>query len=86
MKDGIQGKLIDLGKNIETPIPQLMEEILEFVDDVVDPLGSRKEIEYIRTIMKEGTSADRQLQKYKENDSMKEVVDMLIENTMAECN
>ncbi|MCW3095672.1 MAG: putative enzyme, partial [Chthonomonadaceae bacterium] len=44
---GISGKLIDFGKKIEVPFPDLMDEYLEFVDDVVDELGSRKEIEYI---------------------------------------
>ena len=37
-----------------------MEELLEFIDDVVDELGSRKEVEYLRTILKNGTGADRQ--------------------------
>lgn len=85
MKNGIQGKLIDLGKNVETPIPQLMEEMLKFVDDVVDPLGSRKEIEYIRTIMKEGTSADRQLMCFKETGKMENVVDQLVAETVDGC-
>ena len=40
-------------------------EYLEFVDDVVDELGSREEINYIREIMKNGTGADRQLRVYR---------------------
>ena len=34
---------------------------MAFVDDVVDELGPRKEVEYVHNILGEGTSADRQL-------------------------
>ena len=44
---------------------ELALELLEFVDDVVDELGSRKALDYVHTILAEGTSADRQLQVYK---------------------
>src|SRR5882757_1241249 len=38
---GIDGKLLDLGNKKEVPIKDLIHELLEFVDEVVDPLGSR---------------------------------------------
>ena len=41
-------------------------ELLEFVDDVVDDLGSRAAVEYVHTILAEGTSADRQLRVFRE--------------------
>ena len=44
---GLDGKLIDFGKQKEVPARDLMLEYLEFVDDVVDELGCREEIEYI---------------------------------------
>lgn len=81
VKAGIDGKLIDFGKQEEVPLRLLMEELLELVDDIVDHLGSRREIEYVRTILKEGTSADRQLRKHKETDSLEAVIDMLAEET-----
>jgi glutamate---cysteine ligase / carboxylate-amine ligase len=52
------------------------------VDDVVDPLDSRKEIEHIHTILQRGTSADEQLAVYQRTNDLNEVVDMLIERTM----
>jgi len=85
IKDGIDGKLIDFGKESEIPLRSLMEEILELIDDVVDPLGTRQEIEYIRTILEEGTSADRQLKCYKETGSFKAVIDQLCLETMDGC-
>jgi glutamate---cysteine ligase / carboxylate-amine ligase len=78
---GIEGKLIDFGKQIEVPEPELIEEYLAFVDDVVDELGSRKEVEYVREILKMGTGADRQLQVYRKTGDMKAVMDYIIEET-----
>jgi carboxylate-amine ligase len=82
IKDGIDGKLIDLGKEEEVPVRLLMSEMLDLIDDVVDKLGTRREIERVRTILREGTSADRQLRKYHETDDLKAVVDMLAEETV----
>ena len=77
---GIDGKLIDFGKQKEVPVRDLVLELLEFIDDVVDELGSRKEVEYVHTILEGGTSADRQLRVYEETGDLKAVVD----NVMAE--
>jgi carboxylate-amine ligase len=78
---GLDGKLIDFGKQTEVPERELIEEYLEFVDDVLDELGSRKEVEYVREIMKMGTGADRQLKVYRKTGDMKAVVDYIIEET-----
>jgi glutamate---cysteine ligase / carboxylate-amine ligase len=85
VRDGINGTLLDLGKEEEVPVHFLIEEILEMVDDVLDDLRIREDVEYVRTILKEGTSADRQLRKYEETDSLEEVVDMLAEETVMDC-
>ena len=79
---GLDGKLIDFGKQKEVPVRDLIYELLDFVDDVVDELGSRKELEYIHTILANGTSADRQLKTYEETNDLNEVVDQLIAETM----
>jgi glutamate---cysteine ligase / carboxylate-amine ligase len=62
---------------------QLMLEYLEFIDDVVDGLGSRSEINYIYEIMKQGTGADRQLRVFEETHDLKKVVDYMVEETSA---
>ncbi|MDT4896567.1 MAG: glutamate---cysteine ligase / carboxylate-amine ligase [Acidobacteriota bacterium] len=79
---GLDGKMIDFGKQKEVPVRDLILELLEFVDDVLDDLGSRKEVEHIHTILERGTSADEQLQIYRETNDLKVVVDRLIERTM----
>ena len=80
---GLDGKMIDFGKEIEVPVRPLIEEYLAFVDDVVDGLGSRKQIEYIRTILENGTGADRQLKVWRETNDLTKVVDYIIEETEA---
>src|SRR5262249_42467471 len=44
---GLEGKLIDFGKRAEVETKALVYEMVAFVDDVVDSLGSRKEVEYL---------------------------------------
>ncbi|MFQ5707973.1 MAG: carboxylate-amine ligase [bacterium] len=85
IKDGIDSKLIDFGKEEEVPLRFLVNELLELIDDVVDQLGTREEIELVRTILEEGTSADRQLRIYKETGDLKAVVDQLAEETVIGC-
>ena len=78
---GIQGKMIDFGKNREVPVPDLIAEMLEWVDDVVDDLGSRAEVEYARDILRHGTSADRQLEAYEQTGDYRAVVDYIVSET-----
>jgi carboxylate-amine ligase len=79
---GLSGKMIDFGKRKEVPVRDLVRELLDFVDDVVDDLCSRREIEHIHTILERGTSADEQLQVFQETGSLHAVVDRLMERTM----
>ena len=82
---GTEGRLIDFGKQQDVPMTTLTREILEFVDDVVDDLGSRSEVEYVHTILEGGTSADRQLATYRETGDFKAVVDRLVAETREGC-
>lgn len=79
---GIEGKMIDWGKQVELPARDLIREMIEwFIGDVVDELGTRKEVEYAYRILDEGASADRQLAVFKETGDLKAVVDHLIRET-----
>lgn len=79
---GLEGKLIDFGKRTEVEAKALVYEMVEFVDDVVDELGSRKDVEYLLKICETGSSADRQLAIYNQTNDLKAVVDNLINETM----
>jgi carboxylate-amine ligase len=79
---GLDGQLIDFGREEQLPARNLIRELLEwFLADVVDELGSRKEVEYAFRILEEGTSADRQLAVWRETGDLKSVVDLLVRET-----
>jgi carboxylate-amine ligase len=78
---GISGKLIDFGKQEEVDYKLLVVELLEFIDDVVDELGSRSEIEYIHQILEMGSGADRQLAVFEQTNDLKAVVDYIVSET-----
>jgi carboxylate-amine ligase len=79
---GIDGKLIDFGQEKQVPVKELIPELLDFVDDVLDDLGSRHEIEGVLKILENGTGADRQLKVFKETGSIQSVVDFIIDETV----
>jgi glutamate---cysteine ligase / carboxylate-amine ligase len=82
MRFGIDGQLIDFGKGVEVPMRELAEELLHFVDDVVDDLGSRAAVESVHRILNEGTGADRQLEVFHRSGDLSAVVDYLAEETL----
>jgi carboxylate-amine ligase len=79
---GIDGKMIDFGLEKEVETKLLMKEFVAFVDDVLDELGSRKEVEYVFEILKNGTGADKQLKVFKETNDLIKVVDFITEQTI----
>jgi carboxylate-amine ligase len=79
---GLDGKLIDFGKEQELPARELIHELLDwFIGDVVDELGSRQQVAYAYKILEGGASSDRQLVTYHRTGEIKSVVDQLIEET-----
>jgi carboxylate-amine ligase len=81
---GLDGKLMDLGKKQELPARELVREMIEwFLADVLDELGTRKEVEYAFEILKYGSSADRQLAVFERTGDLKAVVDHLVAETRA---
>lgn len=78
---GLEGKLIDFGKQEEVSLHLLIPELLDFVDDVVDELGSREALAYIPIMLKNGTGADRQLEVFNKTQNLESVVDYIIAQT-----
>ncbi|GAB4426433.1 MAG: carboxylate-amine ligase [Bacteroidia bacterium] len=79
---GIDGKLIDFGKEEEVPARDLIRELLEFVDEEVDGLDSRDTLQDVYRILEQGTGADRQLRVYEETQNLHAVVDFILEETV----
>ena len=80
---GLDGKLIDFGQETEKPARELMLEYLDFVDDVLDELDSRKEVEYVRTMLEHGNGAERQLKVFERTQDLKKVVEYMVAETQA---
>ncbi|MGH7711844.1 MAG: glutamate-cysteine ligase family protein, partial [Gemmatimonadaceae bacterium] len=79
---GLDGKLIDFGKEVELPARDLIREFIEwFLGDVLDELGSRKQVEYALEILEGGTSTDRQLATFRASGDLTSVVDQLVRET-----
>jgi glutamate---cysteine ligase / carboxylate-amine ligase len=78
---GIDGKLIDFGKETEVETRSLLNELLDFVSTEVNELGTQKEMAHIERIMHEGTGADRQLAAYERTQDIKAVVDHIVAET-----
>jgi carboxylate-amine ligase len=84
LRYGLDGKMIDFGREEEVPVRDLIYEYLTFVDDVVDELGSREEVNYIHRILEHGTGADRQLRVFGQTGDLTKVVDYMMSETEAE--
>src|SRR5213596_2257793 len=78
---GIDGKLIDFGREAEVETRSLLNELIEFISTEIFELGSVREIEHIERIMREGTGADRQLAIWEQTQDMKAVVDHIVAET-----
>ena len=62
---GLDGKMIDLGKQREVPVRELLHELIDwFLRDVIDDLGIRQEVQYAYKILEGGSSADRQIEEF----------------------
>ncbi len=92
-RHGVYGELIDFGRGAAVPVPDLVEELIALVGEEAERLGCRTEVERLRTIAADGTSADRQLAVYEaalaagasKDAALKGVVDHLVAETLEGC-
>jgi carboxylate-amine ligase len=80
---GVDGYLIDFGKEEEVNTRALIYELLDFIDPVIDHLGSRHRIAYVHKMLEGGTGADRQLAVFEKTKSLTAVVDYIQAQYMA---
>ncbi len=84
MRYGLDAQVLDFDHMRRLSMRDSIRETLDFVDDMVDDLGSRREINYLRELMDDpqGTGADRQIAIYQESSDLQKVQQFLIERTM----
>jgi carboxylate-amine ligase len=78
---GLDGKLIDFGREAEADTRILLNELLDFIGAEVDELGSGREIAHVERIIREGTGADRQIAAWERQRNMHDVVDLIVNET-----
>ena len=82
LKKGLDGNFIDFPHRRAAPTRALIVEMLDFVDDVVDDLGTRAEIDFVRAWATSGeTGADRQIAAYEATHDLRAEVDLLVDET-----
>jgi len=89
-RHGVQGQLVDLGKGRRSSFPQLAAEIVELVREDAEELGCIDEVENMRQIIEQGSSAQRQRAVYSaaleagadEREALSAVVDFLMHETV----
>jgi glutamate---cysteine ligase / carboxylate-amine ligase len=90
---GVRGELIDFGRGEKVPFAQLVEEAITVTEEDADVLGCSAEIAHTRVIVRDGTSADRQLAVFaaavasgnSKETALRNVVDHLVAETVAGC-
>jgi glutamate---cysteine ligase / carboxylate-amine ligase len=91
MRYSVDGELLDLARGELVGFPQLVSELIELVQQDAGELGCLREVEHLRTIIRRGTSAHRQIQTFEEarkagasvREALQAVVDFLIRETKA---
>ncbi|MEQ8346060.1 MAG: carboxylate-amine ligase [Sneathiellaceae bacterium] len=86
---GVDGELVDFGKGERRPLAQLVEELIELVEPDARRLDCLAEVAHARTILRRGTSADRQRKVHADalaggadrQEALLAVVDWLIDET-----
>jgi glutamate---cysteine ligase / carboxylate-amine ligase len=78
---GLDGRMIDFGREAEVDTRKLLGELLDFIATEVDELGSGAEIAHVEKIMREGTGADRQIAAWASQHNMHDVVDLIVNET-----
>jgi glutamate---cysteine ligase / carboxylate-amine ligase len=79
---GTDAMMIDFGMMTERPFPELADELVDFVSEASDQLGTTGHLQRIRHMARQGTSAHRQIEVWERTHDMNAVVDWLIDETM----
>lgn len=84
MRYGLDADFVDFVERRVLSMRDAIRETLDFVDEVVDDLGSRQEMNYLRKLLDDpgGTGADHQMRIYQETKDKRQVIQFLRERTL----
>ncbi|HEY7419541.1 MAG TPA: carboxylate-amine ligase [Ktedonobacteraceae bacterium] len=84
MRFGLDAEVLDFVQGRRLSMRESLHELLDFVADVSDDLGSHHEIDYLRSLLESprGTGADRQIALYQQTGSIDAVTQLLMDQTM----
>jgi carboxylate-amine ligase len=84
MRWGLDAEVIDFAQQRRLSMRNSFHELLDMVDDVLDDLGTRDDIYYIRKLLDDprGTGADRQIALYQQTGSLYAVTQYLMQQTL----
>ncbi|HLG62316.1 MAG TPA: carboxylate-amine ligase [Ktedonosporobacter sp.] len=87
MRYGLDAAIIDFVNRRPIAMRDSIHELLDFVDDVIDDLGSRNEIQYLRVLLDDprGTGADRQIAIYQQSNDINKVTHYLLQQMQDAC-
>ena len=84
MRYGLDANVADFVNRRTLNMRAALHELLDLVEDVVDDLGSRREMTYLRALLEDprGTGADRQIAVYQQRANVQDVIRLLLAETM----
>lgn len=81
MRYGLEGKFIDPARKSESLITDFLKRLLEMLQEETEELGSQKEFAYLENRLSQGTGADRQLEFYKRDNDLRELMGYVVEES-----
>jgi carboxylate-amine ligase len=81
MRFGLDAEVLDFVQGRRLKMRESLHELLDFVDEVIDDLGSRGEMNYLRALLEDprGTGADRQIALYEQTGGIDAVIQLLMQ-------
>jgi carboxylate-amine ligase len=84
MRYGLDARVSDFALKRTLSMRASIHELLDFVDDIANDLGTSHEMYFLRTLLADprGTGADRQIAAYQQRGNVQDVIRLLLEETM----
>lgn len=82
LRDGLDGRLIDLDRRVEVPATEVLRGLLGEVEAAAGRLGLERELARVEHMLREGNSAQRQLRMLADGVEMADIHRLMVAETM----